>query len=57
MERARELAIALGTQANQLSTWERGVHGPNVLFLYRLAKLFARDMEWFLDREKIPEVR
>ena len=41
----------------EIQTWERGVHGPNPLFLFRLAKLFGRDMEWFLDREKIPEVR
>jgi len=40
-----------------IQTWERGVHGPNPLFLFRLAKLFGRDMEWFIDREKIPEVR
>jgi len=49
-----ELAVAVGTQANQISTWERGVHGPNVLLLYRLAKFFGRDMEWFVDRERIP---
>ena len=57
MERARGLAIALGTQANQLNSWERDVHSPSVLFLYRLAKLFARDMECFIDRDKLPEVK
>jgi len=36
--------------------WERDVHGPNVFFLYRLAKLFGRDMEWFVDREKLPKI-
>ena len=50
-----QVASEIGTQQNAIWKYETGRRMPNVVTLHRLAKLYQKSMEWFLEEPQEPD--
>lgn len=50
-----DIAAATGKSVNAVGSWEQGLSLPDIYTLYRLAKFYGVEMEYFYEN-KVPNV-